>query len=307
MRRLLLLSTAAALRGPMSQHLRGRHVAAKTVAREDATTSRLLALEAERRELQARLVANEERQRALALGADVEPAGPKVLRKASSSNCETSPTVWDLECDVDYDAEDSRPAALAPDESTAEFLQGAASRGSWLVGLLAAQSLSSLVLENNEVVIQKHPVIVFFLTMLVGAGGNAGNQAAVRVIRGLAVGAIVPGENGASFVLREARMALLLACALSVVGYARVIAFSANTSSTEALAIATSLFLIVSLSIVLGAALPILLEKLGAGASNAATTIQVVMDVSGVLITCAVCGYLLDGTPPLSVLLPGVG
>ena len=49
------------------------------------------------------------------------------------------------------------------------------------------------------------------------------------------------------------------------------------------------------LSIVLGAALPILLEKLGAGASNAATTIQVVMDVSGVLITCAVCAALLEG------------
>ena len=97
-----------------------------------------------------------------------------------------------------------------------------------------------------------------------------------------------------------------MAAALSVVGYCRVIAFTANTSSTEALAVAASLFLIVALSIVLGAALPIFLEKINAGASNAATTIQVVMDVSGVLITCAVCGYLLDGTSPLSVLLPGV-
>ena len=164
-----------------------------------------------------------------------------MLKKSSSASCEASPTVWSDECDIDYDVEDSSPA-LAPDESTTEFLLGAASRGSWLVGLLAAQSLSSLVLEANEVVIQKHPVIVFFLTMLVGAGGNAGNQAAVRVIRGLAVGAVVPGENGASFVLREARMALVLAAALSVVGYCRVIAFTANTSSTEALAVAASLF-----------------------------------------------------------------
>ena len=308
MRRLLLITAAgSALRPPKMATLRqtAHGLAAKTVAREDATTSRLLALEAERRELQARLAANEERQRALALGKDVEPKPPRVLKKSSSASCEASPTVWSDECDVDYDLEDSSPA-LAPDESTTEFLLGAASRGSWLVGLLAAQSLSSLVLEANEVVIQKHPVIVFFLTMLVGAGGNAGNQAAVRVIRGLAVGAVVPGENGASFVLREARMALVLAAALSVVGYCRVVAFTANTSSTEALAVAASLFLIVALSIVLGAALPIFLEKINAGASNAATTIQVVMDVSGVLITCAVCGYLLDGTSPLSVLLPGV-
>jgi len=46
---------------------------------------------------------------------------------------------------------------------------------------------------------------------------------------------------------------------------------------------------------VLGAALPIALEKAGLGASNAATSIQVVMDVSGVLITCAVCAALLEG------------
>ena len=76
-------------------------------------------------------------------------------------------------------------------------------------------------------------------------------------------------------------MALVLAAALSVVGYCRVIAFTANTSSTEALAVAASLFLIVALSIVLGAAFPIFLEKINAGASNAATTIQVVMGVPG--------------------------
>ena len=166
--RLLLLLTAAgsALQRPMATLRQTAHgLAAKTVAREDATTSRLLALEAERRELQARLAANEERQRALALGKDVEPKPPRVLKKSASSSCEASPTVWSDECDIDYDVEDSSPA-LAPDESTTEFLLGAASRGSWLVGLLAAQSLSSLVLEANEVVIQKHPVIVFFLTML---------------------------------------------------------------------------------------------------------------------------------------------
>ena len=83
------------------------------------------------------------------------------------------------------------------------------------------------------------------------------------------------------------------------VGYVRVVAFSAFSANpstpAEALAVALSLFLIVFLSIVAGAALPVLLERLGAGASNAATTIQVVMDVSGVFITCAVCAALLDG------------
>ena len=49
---------------------------------------------------------------------------------------------------------------------------------------------SSFILASFEKLLQRHSVIVFFLTMLVGAGGNAGNQAAVLVIRGLATGEI---------------------------------------------------------------------------------------------------------------------
>ena len=61
--------------------------------------------------------------------------------------------------------------------------------------LMVFQSASGMILSRFEDMLQKHVVVTLFLTMLVGAGGNAGNQAAVRIIRGLAVGAVVPGEN----------------------------------------------------------------------------------------------------------------
>ena len=61
-------------------------------------------------------------------------------------------------------------------------------RASWLLGLLVCQSASSFVLADNEQLLVNHPTVIFFMTMLVGAGGNAGNQAAVRIIRGLATG-----------------------------------------------------------------------------------------------------------------------
>jgi hypothetical protein len=53
-------------------------------------------------------------------------------------------------------------------------------RAGWLVGLLVLQSMSSFIIQRNEGLLQKHLVLVRFLTMLVGAGGNAGNQASVR-------------------------------------------------------------------------------------------------------------------------------
>ncbi|KAH9601662.1 SLC41 divalent cation transporter [Trypanosoma melophagium] len=54
-----------------------------------------------------------------------------------------------------------------------------------LAVLLAMQSGSQLVLQQYEELIKKHVVIVLFMSMVVGAGGNAGNQAAVSVITAL--------------------------------------------------------------------------------------------------------------------------
>ena len=45
--------------------------------------------------------------------------------------------------------------------------------------------MSSLVLDQYQALLRDHLVVTLFLTMLVGAGGNAGNQSAIKVIRGL--------------------------------------------------------------------------------------------------------------------------
>jgi len=67
-----------------------------------------------------------------------------------------------------------------PVEPTVSFGQALRDRAYWLVGLLAMQSMSGIILAKNEALLANHPVIIYFLTMLVGAGGNAGNQASVR-------------------------------------------------------------------------------------------------------------------------------
>lgn len=55
----------------------------------------------------------------------------------------------------------------------------------WLLGLLVLQSMSSFVLDSYQELLRNHLVVTLFLTMLVGAGGNAGNQSAIKVIRGM--------------------------------------------------------------------------------------------------------------------------
>jgi hypothetical protein len=65
-------------------------------------------------------------------------------------------------------------------ESSSPFFAAVCDQAGWLVGLLVLQSLSSFIIKRNADLLTEHAVIVQFLTMLVGAGGNAGNQASVK-------------------------------------------------------------------------------------------------------------------------------
>ena len=177
-------------------------------------------------------------------------------------------------------------------------------RGGWLIGLLFFQSFSSIILSSNEALLADHPAIIFYLTMLVGAGGNAGNQAAVRAIRGIALGT-VNKDTTYLFLYREFLMAFALSGLLGVVGIVRTL-LSGQTSFAEAFAICLALMVIVFISVVTGALLPLLLHAGGIDPAHSSTTIQVIMDISGVLISCSVATGLLD-TPGGKMILMMLG
>jgi len=204
----------------------------------------------------------------------------------TSSSSSSSPTIADGECtETPYDG---LTCPIEPDVSFGDALRD---RAYWLCGLLAMQSLSGFILARNEVLLQNHPVIVYFLTMLVGAGGNAGNQASVRVIRGLALGTLNESTQR-QFLNRELKMAVCLCGLLSTAGFLRAAAF--RTPLPETIAITCSLALIVFSSIGLGAVLPLVLQKLRVDPAHSSTTIQVIMDILGVVMTVLVSTLMLD-------------
>ncbi len=123
-------------------------------------------------------------------------------------------------------------------------LEEAYTRGRWLLGLLVLQSSSSFVLDNFKDLLKENIVVTLFLTMLVGAGGNAGNQSAIKVIRGLATKKMDGSyENMASVLTQQLAVGLLLGVSLAGVGYLRV--YITNGDATNAFAISLSLFFIV--------------------------------------------------------------
>ena len=105
-----------------------------------------------------------------------------------------------------------------------------------LAGLMVIQSLSGMILARFEDMIQKHVVVTLFLTMLVGAGGNAGNQSTVNIIRGLATGQVNNG-NASTVVIVEGKMGLTLGIVLATLAWARVLL--SGHDSVSAMAIGT--------------------------------------------------------------------
>jgi hypothetical protein len=113
---------------------------------------------------------------------DDEEGQLSLLLTSKSHSSDKDDTSLDDDDDIDIDNTSSSPKRVLPSDAAAggEESNSLWDRGSWLVGLLILQSFSSFIIKNNEAMLQRHAVIVRFLTMLVGAGGNAGNQASVR-------------------------------------------------------------------------------------------------------------------------------
>ena len=164
-------------------------------------------------------------------------------------------------------------------------------RSVWLVSLMLLQSLSSLILGGYENMISSYAILTCFMTMLIGTGGNAGNQSATLVIRALTTNEIVSGD-ALKVLWREFRIAVVIAGLLAAIGFARVYWFCANL--VAALAINISLFCIVVTSVVLGSMIPIFLDYLNVDpAHSAAPFLATIMDILGVLIYCFICSKIL--------------
>lgn len=171
-------------------------------------------------------------------------------------------------------------------------------RGVWLVCLLVLQSVSGMVLQRYEAMLSRHVIITVFLTMLVGAGGNAGNQSAIKMIEGIAIGEIALDFSAfMTNMVRELSVGLLLAVVVGVGGFIRAYATHGFRHGHEGLqnvmAMTICLAAIVLVAALVGTALPFALGALDMDPAHAGTVVQVVMDIIGVIVTCGVCQVAL--------------
>lgn len=164
-------------------------------------------------------------------------------------------------------------------------------RCGWVIVLAALGLLSGAIVQNFEGLLLDFMILAAFMPMLADTGGNTGSQAATLVVRALALQEISPAD-ALRVILKEVRVALLLALVLGLLAYGRVWAFGTRSGLPGGVSLAqvgVAVSLALSLQVVsatlIGALLPLGAARLkldpAVVASPALTT---VVDITGLLI-----------------------
>lgn len=93
------------------------------------------------------------------------------------------------------------------------------SRVVWLLVLAVGATLTVQVLDTFEATLAQMTVLALFVPLLIGTGGNTGNQAATTVTRSLALGEVTP-RDVRRVLSREVRVGFSLGLLLGALGFA---------------------------------------------------------------------------------------
>ena len=177
-------------------------------------------------------------------------------------------------------------AGVSPNEDSyfgTSVFQHAKNRSLWLMLLMLSATVTGEILGSYEDAMAVMPVLITFIPMLMGTGGNCGSQSSTLVIRGLAVGEI-EFQDIFRVLFKEIRVAVVVGLMLAVVNGLRIyIMYDQNVMLAVALGL--TMIAVVSMAKCIGCILPLLAKKLGLDpAIMAAPLITTILDTCTILV-----------------------
>ena len=159
-------------------------------------------------------------------------------------------------------------------------------RTPWLMFLLLLQSFSALIMGKFDDIFQRHIVIALFVTMIVGAGGNAGNQPGVMLTRALAKDREFITRHLRRVLHTEGILALVQGTVLGVLAFCRVLVEYPG-QPRSALVIGLSTGAVVMAGICWGIGFSLGLDRMQVDpAAGAAPLTTVLADTTGITLIC---------------------
>ncbi len=164
-------------------------------------------------------------------------------------------------------------------------------RITWVASLSVIGVISGIIIHSFEEALSVLILLALYMPMVADTGGNVGSQAATVVIRALALGQISL-KNWLMILYKEARIAIMVSVVLGVIAYGKILFLSWDTQTPDeyglffiAFGISLALSLQVISATLLGAALPLVVKRLGGDPAVAASpAITTLVDITGLLI-----------------------
>lgn len=176
-------------------------------------------------------------------------------------------------------------SGMTPNEETyfgTSVFQHAKNRSMWLLILMLSATVTGLLLTHYENAMAVMPILISFIPMLMGTGGNCGSQSSTLVIRGLAVGEI-EFKDIFRVMFKEVRVAMLVSVFLAFVNGIRV--FIMYHDLMLCITIGLTMMGTICLAKMVGCTLPLVAKKIGLDpAIMAAPLITTLLDTSTILV-----------------------
>lgn len=131
----------------------------------------------------------------------------------------------------------------------------------WLIFMTVTLMLTGTIIARFEAVLSQVIVLVSYLPLLMGTGGNTGTQAATLVIRGLSLDEIEL-KDALKVLWKELRISIILGIILSLFNFAKVVLVDGE-GVMIGLTVAASMIVVVMFAKLLGGLLPMGAKKIG--------------------------------------------
>ena len=176
-------------------------------------------------------------------------------------------------------------AAIAPSEDdyfSTSTVKHSKNRIVWLLILMLSSTITGGIITGYENAFAAIPLLVSFITMIMGTGGNCGAQSSTLIIRGLATDEIEV-KDVLKVIWKEIRVAIVVGLALAIIDAIYIIIRYQNPML--ALTLGLTLMLTVILAKLIGCCLPLLAKKLKLDpALMASPLITTIVDICSVWI-----------------------
>jgi len=162
----------------------------------------------------------------------------------------------------------------------------------WLLLLMISATLTGSVLTKFENALMACSVLLAYIPMLMGTGGNAGGQTSVTIIRGLSLNEI-EFADAFKVIWKEIRIAVVCGVILAAANFLKLLLFD-KVGMMVAAVVCLTLVVVVLLAKVVGCVLPILAKKVGFDpAVMASPFITTILDVLSLLVYFEIATVLL--------------